>query len=186
VGIFDSRSESSRDNRGQESSQDGQSGIVNYGDGNVRLTSTDHGAMAAGVGLAQSGLAVSNNAVLAALQTAGAVASDSLNFGAKSLDFASYNNGLAFDFAGQSQSEANNLAGVALDTVNNSTAGLVDKLNGVMTTVLSNGQQATTQALSYAKQFSQSESKNSSDLMIKAVAAIAIVAVIGFVIRGKK
>lgn len=174
MGLFDSNSSSERDNTGQNSTQDNNSGVVNYG-GTVVNRTTDHGSVAAGIELAQSGLAVTNNAVLAALNANGVTSAASLDFGSKALDFASYAQDGANDLAKNSLG----LGAHALDTI----AG---KFSAVTTDVLSAGQAATSQALDYAKQFSQSESKNSSDLMIKAVTAIAIVAVIGFSIKGRK
>jgi len=176
MGLFDSNSKSSTENYniGTGSNADNNSGAVAYG-GDVHFTTTDQGAIAGGVALGQAALLAGNEAVKAALNANTTTTESAFDFGSKALDLGSYSIGTNAA-----------LAGMAVDTVAGSANSVVDKIAGFASEILANGQRATTEALGFAKNMSQSESANQSELMIKAITVLGIVAVLGFALsRGK-
>lgn len=216
MGLFgggNSSSNTSNYNIGTGTTQDNNQGAIAYG-GNVRYeqTTTDHGAVAGGValgqaallanssalkdavGLGNNALIANNSAVRAALDSSGAMAKDAFNFGAKSLDFGSYALDSNKAIAGNAMDKNAALAGTAMDTTNkalksvaDSAGDVVGKIAGFASEILANGQRATSEALGFAKNMSQSESANQSELMVKAITVLGIVAVLGFALtRGKK
>lgn len=213
-GIGNSKSKSQTDNYniGSGSQQDNNKGVVNYGDGNVRYTVTDHGAVqgalagntattqaallannsaiqaalassAASTELAfssntatsQTALMANNNAVHAALSSNEAVTSEAFGFGSKALDMGSYSIESSAAFAD-----------AALGTVSETTGSVVDKIASFASEILANGQRATTGALQFAKDTNRSDSAAQTEMMIKAVSVLGIVAVLAFAFGGKK
>lgn len=190
----DSTTRTSNDNAGAGATQDGNNGSValNGSDNSVSYrtttnnTTTDHGAVSAGVAVAQSGLAVANNSILEAVQSAANNATTAINAGvasaANALDFGT----AALDANGYSQGLAIELGRDAIELATGGANSLLDAVGSLANEVLVNGEKATSQALSVTERLASSETANSADLMVKAGAAIAIAAVVALIFVGGK
>lgn len=141
---------------------------------------------------------LANNANVAAVLSANQSASkDSLEFGAKSLDFGSYTVGKNADlaektlagvmsFSGEALETNANLADNALGKVADSANSVINSISSFAKEILVNGEKATSGALQFAKETNRSDSANQAELMIKAVSVLGIVAVLAFAFGGKK
>lgn len=182
-----SSSNTTNNNIGTGSTYDGNSGDIAYGNQRNTYTTTDHGAVAGGVALGQAALLANNNAVRAALDASGAMSADAFNFGSKSLDFGRYAVDSNYAISGKAIDKTTALSSEAMQTVSGSANDVIGKIAGFASEILANGQRATSEALGFAKNMSQSESANQSELMVKAITVLGIVAVLGFALtRGKK
>ena len=132
-------------------------------------------ALSSNTATSQTALLANNNAVHAALSSNEAVTSEAFGFGSKALDMGSYSIESSAAFAD-----------AALGTVSETAGSVVDKIARFASEILANGQRATTGALQFAKDTNRSDSAAQTELMIKAVSVLGIVAVLAFAFGGKK
>lgn len=120
---------------------------------------------------------LANNANVAAVLSANQSASkDSLEFGAKSLDFGSYAVGKNADlaektlagvmsFSGDALETNANLADNALGKVADSANSVINSISSFAKEILVNGEKATSGALQFAKETNRSDSANQAELI---------------------
>ena len=181
MNIFGSSSASrtTNNNVGTDAQLDNNQGTVNYGSAQGNITLTDHGAIGKSLdnsaAISQTALLSNNKAIEAALAANSKVSADAFSFGSKSLDLGSY----------AIESNAT-FANAALGTVSDTAGGVIESITKFASEILANGATATKGALEFAKDTNRSDSAAQTELMIKAVSVLGIVAVLAFAFGGKK
>lgn len=139
----------------REYNQEGNAGAIANGNGN-NISVTDHGAIKAGLSVANNALLANSAALNKSLSFGTNALNKSLDFGTKSLDFGAH----------------------ALDKNSEHMTASLNTVTNFAQKILANGAQATKTAMSLAKHSTTDNTQKNTDLMIKMAGGLAAMTVI--------